>query len=214
MDEEFTRPVGTPQSVYQAVRRRHPGLPAVRVRKQTLTALSHALEDEIAGRCERPVLFGGFQQVRHLTSPLPRWQELARAARAAILFVEEPDAGAPLPAADVCVLPLPPDAPMRWEWAVVATDPAFGVVLSAWEIPGQGRTRDRERIFEVVWSLEPDPVQAAVRACVDIAARVGLTGADELLPAAPGHAIDVRTAGEVFTHVLARVDGAGTADLR
>lgn len=206
VDDEFTRAAGSPLSVYQAVRRHDPGLPTIRVRKPTVTALTHALEDEIADRCERPVLFGGFQQVRHLTLPLPRWQELARSARAAIVFVEDPAAGAPPSAAGVRVLALPPDAPMRWEWAVVAADPAFGVVLSAWEIPGAHPTRDRDRVFELAWSLEPGPVHAAARACARVAAQAGFAEAEELLPAAPGPDIDVRTAGEVFTRVLRRVD--------
>lgn len=205
MDEEFTRAPDPPLSVYQAVRRHDPGLPAIRVRKHTLTALSHALEDEIADRCERPVLFGGFQQLRHLTVPLPRWQQLARAARATVVFVEDADLGTP-PPAGVRVLALPPEAPMRWEWAVVAADRAFGVVLSAWEIPGQQSARDRDRVFELVWSLEPGPVHAAARACALVAAQAGLTDAEELLPTAPGPDIDVRTAGAVFTRVLLRID--------
>lgn len=207
---QVKRPADSPLSIYQAVRRRDPALPTVRVRKQTLTALSHALEDEIAERCERPVLFGGFQQVQHLTIPLPRWQELARDAKAVVVFVEEPAVGAPTPDTGVRVLRIPPDAPMRWEWAVVAVDPSFGVVLSAWEIPGQERTRDRDRVFELVWSMEPDPVHVAARACARVAAHADLPDAEELVPATPVHGVDVRTACEVFTRVLARVD-AGNA---
>lgn len=206
MATDVTGPAHLPRSVYQAVRRRHPALPTTRVRKPILTALSHALEDEIAERCERPVLFGGFQQVRHLTIPLPRWQDLARTARSVVVFVEEPADDAPGSGTGVRVLRVPRDAPMRWEWVVVAIDQDFGVVLSAWEIPGQERTRDRDRAFELVWSLEPDPVHVAARACASIAAHAGLPDAEELVPEAPPHDVGVRTASEVFTRILARVD--------
>lgn len=210
MVEDLARPAFLPPSVYQAVRRRHPTLPTVRVRKPILTGLSHALEDEIAERCERPVLFGGFQQVQHLTIPLPRWQALARDAKSVVVFVEEPAAGAPPPGAGVRVLHLPPDAPMRWEWAVVVADPAFGAVLSAWEIPGQDTTRDRDRVFELVWSLETDPVQVAARACALVATHAGLPEAGELVPP-PVRDVDVRTACAVFNRVLARLDGGDGA---
>lgn len=176
------------------------------MRKQTLSALSHALEDEIAARCDHPVLFGGFQQVRHLTIPLPRWQELARRARSVVVFVEEPADGAPAPDTGVRVLRTPTDAPVRWEWIVVAADPGFGVALVAWEIPGQEAIRDRDRAFELVWSLEPGPVEVATRTCALIAAHAGLPEADELVPATPTHDVDLRTASEVFSRVLARVD--------
>jgi DICT domain-containing protein len=207
MVEDLAEPPGLPLSVYQAVRRRHPTLPTIRVRKQTLTALSHALEDEIAERCERPVLFGAFQQVQHLTIPLPRWQELAGAATSVVVFVEEPAAG-PTVANGVRVVNLPADAPMRWEWAVVADDQDFGFALSAWEIPGQERTRDRDRVFELVWSLEPDPVRVATQACARVAAHAGLPDAGKLVPATPIHDIDVRTSGAIFNRVLARLDAA------
>jgi DICT domain-containing protein len=42
--------------------------------------------------------------------------------------------------------------------------------VTAWERPGQGRRRDRDRIFEVLWSVDPQVVRSAARIGAGLAA--------------------------------------------
>jgi len=42
--------------------------------------------------------------------------------------------------------------------------------MTAWERPGQGRCRDRDRVFEVLWSVGPQVVRGAARIGTGLAA--------------------------------------------
>ncbi|MBZ5737677.1 DICT sensory domain-containing protein [Nocardioides mangrovi] len=209
MGAEQRRRHVSPGSVYLAVRRHDPTIPVVRLRKRTLAALSHALEDEIELRCLHPVLFGGFQHEDFLRDPLPRWQELARTARACVVFAATTSHD---PTEPVRLVELTGNAPLRQEWAVVADDEAFGVVLSAWEIPGQDDIQDRDRSFELVWSVESGPIRRAARVCAAMALAGGLPDADRLLTTleeTPTAEVGPRAVTEVVARILTYVDAGG-----
>jgi MerR family transcriptional regulator, light-induced transcriptional regulator len=84
-------------SVFAELRRRHPHIAPQLLRKSTLLALTWAMEDECCARAQRPVLFAAFQQERFFRQAEPRWRELARTARSAVVFADF--AGAPAPGA-------------------------------------------------------------------------------------------------------------------
>ncbi|MDT0188268.1 DICT sensory domain-containing protein [Microbacterium sp. ARD31] len=162
-----TTPV-RPRSVYAEVRRHHPELTAQVLSKATLSALSHAIEDECCARAAVPLLFAGFQREEFLRHSQVRWAELARTARAAVTFAH---AAAPAPVADglLTEVRLPDDAPLNREWFVVcdATDlPAF---LAAVELPRERAVPDAQRSFEALWSVDPQVVRVASRAAAAIA---------------------------------------------
>jgi DICT domain-containing protein len=142
-------------------------LPTTVFAKRTLLALSRAIEDECCQRAERPILFGSFQRERFYRSSAARWRELARAAEIAVVFARftSRQSRARLPHE----LPLSPDAPLLREWAIVCDAENFAVCLSGWERLREGRVPDRERLFEVVWSAEPNHVRAAASVCVALA---------------------------------------------
>ncbi|WP_408898048.1 DICT sensory domain-containing protein [Nocardioides sp. R1-1] len=167
-------------SIFAELRRRHPTLPVHRLRKSTLIALSWAIEDECCAVAERPVLFGAFQRGRFYEASAGRWAELARVARSAVVFADQWDAGAGASGGPVRV-DLAPDAPMRREWAVVCDAPDSPACLSAWELPGQAATPDRERVFESVWTVDPAAVRDAARVAAAVAAGAGLPDAGSLL---------------------------------
>lgn len=198
-----------PDSVYIAVRRAFPVLGSVRVRKRALSAVAHALEQEIAGRVREPVLFGGFQTDRFLAPALSRWEQLAEVARACVVFA---DPGGRTVATDgVELVTIDHAAPLREEWVVVCDDDAFACVLSAWEIPGLELDDDGDRIFDLVWSVEPEPTRVAARTCARLAQQAGTPGADRLvheLAAEPVARANVRTTWQVATRVLAYLGGA------
>lgn len=76
---------------------------------------------------------------------------------------------------------LPDTAPMAREWAVVCDAPDHAALLTAWELPGQTGVRDRDRLFEAIWSVEPVAVRTAARACAQVAQHLGHTEASPLL---------------------------------
>ena len=203
---------GSP-SVFAELRRKHPHLAPHRLKKSTLLALSWALEDEFCARAGTPVLFGAFQTERFYRPSAPRWNELARVARAAMVLADFPavaDEGDPHRPTRV---PLAEDAPMRREWAVVCDAPDLPACLTAWELPGQSEVPDRHRLFEAVWTIEPRAVRDAARVCAQVAQSAGVVAAGPLLyeladDPAPG-VIDVLGATTLFNRVVAYVDRLG-----
>jgi DNA-binding transcriptional MerR regulator len=201
-------------SVFAELRRRHPHLAPHRLRKSTLLALSWALEDECCARAQRPVLFGAFQRESFYTSAEPRWTELARVARATFVMADFPagrggDPRRPGPTR----VPLAGDAPMRREWSVVCDAPDLPAALAAWELPGQSAVRDRDRIFESVWTLDPRAVRDAARVCAGVAHEAGAAGAAPVLHALaddpPATATDIVAATTMFGRMVAYVDRLG-----
>ncbi len=197
-------------SVFADLRSRHPSLAPYRLRKSTLLALTWALEDECCARAQQPWLFGAFQEQKFYRQAERRWRDLARTARRAWVladFDEDRDAPAPAPV-EVAV---PESAAMRREWSLVCVAPDFPAVLAAWELPGQNRLRDGDRLFESVWSLEPDVVRDAARCVARVVGDLGhpvdevLHDLDRSLTTGPG---DLRNATTLFNRVVAYVDQA------
>jgi DNA-binding transcriptional MerR regulator len=167
-------------SIFAELRRRHPTLAVHRLRKSTLIALSWAMEDECCAVADRPVLFGAFQRGDFFEPSAPRWTELARVARSAVVFADTwravaGDAGGPIRCS------LSADAPLRREWAVVCDAFDSTACLSAWELPGQADVPDRQRLFEALWTVDPVAVRDAARVAASVAAAAGVLAARPLL---------------------------------
>lgn len=137
------------------------------VHKRRLIAVSHAIEDESAVRAEAGVLVGSFQRERFYRASEPRWRELARTAAAALVFADferlsEPP-GAP------SEIPLERTSPLSREWAIVSDAPGFGACLAAWERPGQEAVADGRRVYEAIWTVEPEVVRESTTIALGIA---------------------------------------------
>lgn len=150
-------------SVFAALRRRHPELVPNLLHKDTMLALSHAIEDEYCAEAERPVLLGGFQHLRFYQASRARWQELARTAEIAVIVGDFP---LPVPApGPPWQVPLPADAPALREWTLICEAPDYPACLAGWERPcGRGEARR----FEAVWSVDPRAVRHAAQAYAEI----------------------------------------------
>jgi MerR family transcriptional regulator, light-induced transcriptional regulator len=166
------------RSLYATLRRRRRDLQPSRLPERTMLALSRAIEDESLSRAERPLLFAFFQRERHYRHAAARWRELARTARLTIAFADfqrprTPDDG-PI---ELCVAT---SDPLAREWAIVCDAPGHAVCLTAWELPTSTSASDHDRVFEVIWSVEPAFVREAARICADIATarEPALIGAD------------------------------------
>jgi MerR family transcriptional regulator, light-induced transcriptional regulator len=151
---QATAAAGRPEpSVFAGLRRRHPGLVPQVLRKATLLALTRAIEDECCARAEQPVLFAAFQQQRFFLQSQPRWDELARTARAVVVFAgfgEPAAAGGPPRGSAPVRVPLPADAPARREWTLVCDSRDYPACVAGWEFPGQPQAADASRRFEVI----------------------------------------------------------------
>jgi MerR family transcriptional regulator, light-induced transcriptional regulator len=159
-------------SVYSTLREGFPHLHAHVLPKRALVSLSHAIEDEVCARSERPVLFGCFQHECFYRRAEPRWREMARTAELAIALAdfrrERRPRGAP------AEIPLRPTDAMLREWVVVCDAPGFAACLTGFERPGQP---SGSRNFETIWSAERAVVRQAAIVCCELAAR----GAPELV---------------------------------
>jgi DICT domain-containing protein len=161
-------------SIYGAVVAAAGPVPGRRLRKSTLIAISHAIEDETLARAAGPVVVAAFQAERHFRAVEHRYARLARAADACVAFAdfdavrEEP--GRPIQ------IPIGPGDPLGNEWAVVVDAPGYAACLLAWETPESQRDDhlpDRERRFEALWTLDPQVVRRAALVGASLAARAG-----------------------------------------
>jgi DICT domain-containing protein/predicted DNA-binding transcriptional regulator AlpA len=197
------------RSVYAELRRRHPELAPLLLAKPSLVALSHALEDECCARAEEPLLFGGFQRDRFFRAAYARWAELARTARATVVFTDitvpaEPHPGQPIE------VPLPREAPLNREWLVVCDAPDLPACMAAVERPGQDTGPDSRRRFEVVWTVDPQAVRYASRVAAAIADeyRPGWRTTDLawLDDEPPSASADLQRASELLNRMMGYLD--------
>jgi DICT domain-containing protein len=147
-------------------------VPARRLRKRTLVAISRAIEDETLARAAAPVVVGAFQSEHNFAAVEHRWDRMARNADACIAF------------ADFELLAERPGRPTRIpiaaadalgnEWAVIVDAPGYAACLLAWETPESQRDAalgDRERCFEALWTLDPRVTRRAALVGAALAGR-------------------------------------------
>ena len=197
-------------SVYAELRRRHPELAPLLLPKSHLVSLSHAIEDECCARAEAPLLFGGFQREVFLRASYARWRELARTARAAVVFADlagpaAPDRGDP-GAGGLVEVALPAEAPLNREWVLVCDAPDLPACMAAVERPGQAGAADADRRFELVWTVDPQAVRLASRVAAGIADehRPGWrpAGLAVLEEEPPGASADLRRASGLLNRMM------------
>jgi len=197
-------------SVFAGLRRRHPHLAPQVLTKQSLLALTRAIEDECCARAERPILFASFQRERYYQSSKARWDDLAGTAEQVVVFA---DFGKRPPVDGAAVMvPVPKDAPLRREWLLVCDAQDYPACVTGWELPGQDRLSDRERRFESLWTVDPVAVRDATRICVGLAQEFRPT-ADLVLgdrwAGMPSQASpDLRRALDLFNRIVGYLDMA------
>lgn len=152
-------------SVYAALRRRRPDLEPRTLRKPMMVALTHAVEDESLSRAERPLLFGSFQARRFYRQEQARWRELSRGAALALAFADFERVRTPRDGP--AEIPVDRSHPLAREWTVVCCAADYAVCVAAWEPPASSPP---DRVFEAIWSVEPEVVREAARICAGIAA--------------------------------------------
>jgi DICT domain-containing protein len=153
--------LGPRSSVFGALRHALPEVPPAALSRRGMLMLSRAMEDEIAGRADQPILIGAFQHERFWRASEARWRNLATTAKAAIALaaLRRPRRGDRL-----CEVRIEPTTPIAREWVVLCDSPTFSACLAGVELPDAG-----ERRFEVLWTTEPIVVRDVARIAADIA---------------------------------------------
>ena len=186
-------------SVFAALAREHPGLQPRLLRKPAMTALTHALEDETLARGERAVIFGAFQKERFYRREQARWNALTESATAAFVFADFPRLREDSMPAEV---PLDPGAPLAREWAFACRAPGYCACIAAREVARSPADADGRRMFEAVWSVEPEACATALEACASLVVRA--TGGELAMPrlATPEPSEQLRLATTVCNRAL------------
>lgn len=167
---------GAGQSIFAGLRRQFPSLRVHVLNKTALLAMTQAIEDECGARALRPVLLGSFQRQHFYQASASRWADLARGAEQTVIFADF--ARSRLRPGRVAEVAVPEDAPLRREWTLICDAPDTPACVAAWERPGQDQRRDGDRMFEAIWSVDPQVVRTAAR----IAAGLAVAALPELPP--------------------------------
>lgn len=171
-------------SIYAAVASIDPSAHPRVLRRSTLAAMSHAIEDELLARGARGMVFGAFQRQAFYQRVSHRYEQIAMRSDAAVVFADFPvvsnRAGFPTE------VPIAPTDALGNEWAVVVDAPGYSAALLAWERPN--RAAGGERMFEAVLSLDPRAARRAAKVAAQLARRRDETlgdALDELLEGRP-----------------------------
>ena len=138
-----------------------------RLKRRTMLALSHAIEDEAMARAAGPIVVGAFQNEANYRAVEHRYRRMAHVADAVAVFASFPemrleDDDSPVE------IPIAPGDALRNEWACVVDAPGFAACLAGWETPSSD---SRERVFEAIWTMDPAVVRQAVQVGAVLAGR-------------------------------------------
>jgi MerR family transcriptional regulator, light-induced transcriptional regulator len=151
-------------SIFAGLRRSRPDLAPYPIPKRMLVPISHALEDECSARGGGAILIGSFQRERFYRQAEDRWRSFSRTAELAIALGDFPrpraERGRPVE------VPIDRSHPLSREWAIVCDGPGVSTCLAGWERPGGS---GGDRVFEMLWSVEPEAVRDAARIGVELA---------------------------------------------
>ena len=153
------------QSVFAALCVERPDLVPQAMERSALALVSRAIEDECLARAVPGLLIGAFQRVAFYRRAKPRWRELAAGMELTIVLADFSGSRSSGQARvrRLHEISLPQDSPLLREWALIA--PA-GCVLAR-ERTGS-TNRGGVRIFDAIWSPEPEVVYAAARIAISI----------------------------------------------
>lgn len=151
-------------SIFAGLRRSRPELTPYPVAKRLLVPISHAIEDECSARGGGAILIGSFQRERFFRHAEARWRSFSRTAELSVVLGDFPKAraarGGPLE------IPIDRTHPLSREWAIVCDGPGVSACLAGLERAGAA---DGDRVFEMLWSVEPEVVRDATRLALELA---------------------------------------------
>ena len=171
------RRIAVAGSLHEALRRRHPELTTRQVSKGTLVSTSHLIEELCATTAGGNVLVSGFQHGRNWSVERDRYLAMSDQTEVIAVFAgEEPP---PAWETDHIGVRLRADDALTQEWFVLALGPELAVTLCGVDERRQpepqafGRSllEDSDRLFEVIWSLDPGIAADALEVVLEAIAR-------------------------------------------
>ena len=150
-----------PASIFAAVRAFRGDLVPQPIERSALAGVSRAIEDECLTRATRGLLIGGFQREAFYRRSERRWRELATAMAVTIVLADFPRRRERQ--RGPCEIPVRDPSPLLSEWVLIA--PA-GCVLARERAPRDRRSH--ERVFDTIWSPEPEVVHTAGRIAIEL----------------------------------------------
>ena len=156
-------------SLFDLLRVGYPDVPVMSVTKSTLVATSHLIETLVYDHDERCVLVSGFQHGRHWAAERDRYLQLGKGNDVIAVFAgQEPLAGLGV---DHVGLRLRTGDPLAQEWFVLALGPGMAVTLCGLDsdahIAESSPVREADRLFDVVWSVDPQVAAVAGQVVVE-----------------------------------------------
>ena len=169
-------------SLFDRLRAVQPDLQVMSVAKSTLVSTSHLIETLVHDHAERCVLVSGFQHGRHWAAERDRYLALADTNDIIAVFAgREPMAGL---GADHVGLRLRTGDPLAQEWFVLALGPGLAVTLCGLDgdahVAQLQPVREPDRVFDVVWSVDPAVAAVAAEVVVEALRRSAPDRADEV----------------------------------
>jgi MerR family transcriptional regulator, light-induced transcriptional regulator len=155
------------ESLFAALRDALPDVAPVLLTKSSMRVVSRAIEDEAAGRAERPVLLGAFQADEFWRSSEHRWRDLSRTSSATVVLGATPRGRR---RGNVWEIGIAPTASTTREWAVVCDSSMFSAAVVGVERLGDRDGPDDRRSFEALWTVEPLAVREVARVGLALAA--------------------------------------------
>ena len=161
-------------SLFDRLRQVQPRLPVLRATKATLVASSHLVETLVERSPERCVLVSGFQHGRHWAVERDRYLGLAGEHDVIAVFAGQEPLRSDV---DHVGLRLRTGDPLAQEWFVLAVGPGLAITLCGLDGDAHGR-RDEplleaDRLFDVVWSVDPEVAGAAAQVVLEAVGRSG-----------------------------------------
>jgi DICT domain-containing protein len=147
-----------------------------RLRKQTLVALSRAIEEEAIASAAGPVVIGAFQAERNYRAVEHRYRRMAKVSDAVVVFGQfaAPHAGAEDEPVEI---PVAEADSLGHEWAVIVDAPGFAACLVGWEPP----QAEPGRVFEALWTMDASVVRKAAQVGAALAGRAAPEVGERLL---------------------------------
>lgn len=142
-------------SLVRTVRALVPGARSAELSRRAMLAVSRAIEDEVRGSRERPVVFGSFQRPDGWIRASARWRKLA--PRTTIAVAVAPGLTRST-RGRLCVMDVPGTWPCSGEWAVISDGGPAACVVAAETGAGPNAP------FVALWSTDPGVVRSVSRA--------------------------------------------------
>ncbi|MEN9217654.1 MAG: DICT sensory domain-containing protein [Gloeomargarita sp. DG_2_bins_126] len=149
-------------SLLQDLLQTHPRLRPQIYFKASLTALSHAMEDQVLGGGDEPLVIANFQKERYYRQETRRYRQLAQYT-SQIYVLAAPETDFAQVSEPYETIPFDPGDPLAQEWHLVVLGSHYAACLVCRERPSDTPLMDQARRFEGIWTFDRGVSQTVAR---------------------------------------------------